>query len=56
MGFFQPRFIFYSFPLFIVLEGYFSILDFVNLAFSLDIRLCKVIKDKIPVFLNLLRL
>jgi hypothetical protein len=53
---FQPRIIFISLPLFIALECYCSFIDFVNMAFSLNLKLSKIIKDKIPVFLNLLRL
>lgn len=53
---FQPYFILYSLPLFVLMECYFTLVDFVTIAFSSDFRICKIIKDKIPVFLNLLRL
>ncbi len=56
MELFQPYLIVYSLPLFILMESYFTILDFIGVTFSLDIRISKIIKDKIPVFLNLLRL
>jgi hypothetical protein len=53
---FQPYFIVYSLPLFVLMECYFTLLDFIAIAFSSDLRICKIIKDRIPVFLNLLRL
>ena len=53
---FMPRNIITSFLIFTCLQLYLDFLDFINLTFTQNNNLSKVIKDKIPIFLNLLRL
>lgn len=53
---FMPRNLITSFLIFASLQLYLDFLEFVNITFTQNKSLSKVIKDKIPIFLNLLRL
>jgi hypothetical protein len=56
MDIFSPLTILLSFSLFIILEAYLDLINFINLTFTQNLKLATIIKDKIPIYLTLLRL
>lgn len=53
---FQPSCILLTVPIFLALQLFLDFISFVNLTFTQDITFSRFIKDKVPLFLTLLRL